>query len=120
MCAIVISLLLWFLSKILTACSSRLLPVSIRGIVGESLIPESIIKYASAYAAYCSRGHIIVGRDGRVTGSAIKDMIVSTVRQMGSRVTDLGICPTPTVALAVEKMRAAGGISITASHNPMV
>ena len=91
----------------------------IRGIVGETLTPETIVKYASAYAQYCNRGHIIVGRDGRITGKNVLDIVVSTLRQMGCAVTDLGICPTPTVALAVEHMKAGGGISITASHNPM-
>ncbi|MCX6120336.1 MAG: phosphoglucosamine mutase [Ignavibacteriales bacterium] len=92
----------------------------IRGVVGETLTPETIVKYASAYSEFCNRGHIIVGRDGRVTGKNILDIVVSTLRQMGCNVTDLGICPTPTVALAVEKLKSTGGISITASHNPMM
>ncbi|MBN1396883.1 MAG: phosphoglucosamine mutase [Bacteroidetes bacterium] len=92
----------------------------IRGVVGETLTPETIVKYASAYARYCNRGHIIIGRDGRVTGKNILDIVVSTLIQMGCDVTDLGICPTPTVALAVEKKKASGGISITASHNPII
>jgi phosphomannomutase len=92
----------------------------IRGVVGEILTPETIVKYASAYALYCNRGHIIVGRDGRITGKNVLDIVSSTLRQMGCDVSDLGICPTPTVALAIEKLKAAGGISITASHNPMI
>ncbi len=92
----------------------------IRGVVGESLTPETIVKYASAYAEYCNRGHIIVGRDGRITGKNVLDIVTSTLLQMGCDVTDLGICPTPTIALAIEKLKAAGGISITASHNPMI
>ncbi len=92
----------------------------IRGVVGDSLTPETIVKYISAYAAYCHRGHIIIGRDGRVTGKNIADIVTSTLLQMGCDVTDIGICPTPSVALAVEKFRAVGGISITASHNPMM
>jgi phosphomannomutase len=92
----------------------------IRGVVGETLTPETIVKYTSAYSEFCNRGHIIVGRDGRITGKNVLDIVVSTLRQMGCNVTDLGICPTPTVALAVEKLKTAGGISITASHNPMM
>jgi phosphomannomutase len=92
----------------------------IRGTIGDSLTPETIIKYASAYAEYCKRGHIVVGRDGRITGKNVEDIVVSTLLQMGCEVTTLGICPTPTVALAVETLKAAGGISITASHNPMI
>jgi phosphomannomutase len=92
----------------------------IRGIVGKTLTPDTVIKYVSAYAHYCKRGHIIVGRDGRVTGKSIEQIVTSTLLQMGCSVTSLGICPTPTVALAVEKLQAAGGVSITASHNPMM
>jgi phosphomannomutase len=92
----------------------------IRGIVGESLTPETIVKYASAYAEYCHRGSVIVGRDGRITGKNILNIVASTLQHMGCDVIDLGICPTPTVALAIEKLKAAGGISITASHNPMI
>jgi phosphomannomutase len=92
----------------------------IRGVVGETLTPETIVKYASAYAEFCNRGHIIIGRDGRITGKNVLDIVVSTLCQMGCNVIDLGICPTPTVALAVEKLKANGGISITASHNPMM
>jgi phosphomannomutase len=92
----------------------------IRGIVGQTLTPETIIKYTSAYAEFSNRGHIIVGRDGRITGKNVLDIVVSSLRQMGCNVTDLGICPTPTVALAVENLKAAGGISLTASHNPIM
>jgi phosphomannomutase len=92
----------------------------IRGIVGSTLTPEVIVKYASAFAEYSKRGKIVLGRDGRVTGKSIGHLVSSTLLQMGCDVTALGICPTPTVALAVEKTKAAGGISITASHNPMI
>jgi len=91
----------------------------IRGIVGETLTPETAVKYAAAYAEYSKRGTIILGRDGRVTGKNIGHIVSSTLLQMGCDVVALGICPTPTVALAVTSKKAAGGISITASHNPM-
>ncbi|MDE3058115.1 MAG: phosphoglucosamine mutase, partial [Bacteroidota bacterium] len=91
----------------------------IRGVVGESLTPEIIVKYAAAYAEYCERGIIVVGRDGRITGKSVADIVTSTLLQAGSNVVDIGVCPTPTVQLAVEQRHAAGGISITASHNPM-
>lgn len=92
----------------------------IRGIVGESLTPETIVKYAAGFAEYCQHGTIIVGRDGRITGKAISDIVISTLLQMGCNVVSLGICPTPTVGLAIERLHAAGGIAITASHNPMI
>lgn len=92
----------------------------IRGIVGESLTPEKIVQYSSAYAEYCRRGTIFIGRDGRITGKTIQDLVTATLLQMGCNVIDLGICPTPTVAFAVEKLHGAGGIAVTASHNPMI
>jgi phosphomannomutase len=91
----------------------------IRGIVGESLTPDVVVKYAAAFAEYCNRGTIVIGRDGRITGASIAHIVSSTLLQMGCNVVAIGTCPTPTVALAVEKMKAAGGIAVTASHNPM-
>jgi len=91
----------------------------VRGIVGKSLTPEVIVKYTSAFGEYCRRGTVILGRDGRLTGKSIGHLVSSTLLQMGCNVEAIGICPTPTVALAVEKLKADGGISITASHNPM-
>ncbi|MCX7985158.1 MAG: phosphoglucosamine mutase [Bacteroidetes bacterium] len=92
----------------------------IRGIIGQSLTPEVIIRYVNAYARYSKKGAIVIGRDGRITGHSIAQIVAGTLRQAGSDVIDLGICPTPTVALAVKHLKSAGGISITASHNPMV
>lgn len=91
----------------------------IRGIVGETLTPETVVKYAAAFAEYCDRGTIILGRDGRITGKSIGHIVSSTLLQMGCNVVSIGVCPTPTIALAVATKKAAGGISITASHNPM-
>jgi phosphomannomutase len=96
----------------------------IRGIVGESLTPDVIVRYTAAFGAYCKRKHpdkpsVIVGRDGRISGSPVQNMVAATLRMMGLDVRLIGICPTPTVQLAVEKSGAAGGIAITASHNPV-
>lgn len=91
----------------------------IRGIVGMSLTPETIVKYTAAFAEYCNRGPVIIGRDGRVTGKGIAHIVSSTLLQMGCDVVAIGVCPTPTVQLAVQLKKAAGGICITASHNPM-
>jgi phosphomannomutase len=96
----------------------------IRGIVGESLTPEAVVRYASAFGVYCARAHpgggpVVLGRDGRITGGMITDLVASTLRARGLDVVALGICPTPTVQLAVEGMHAAGGIAVTASHNPV-
>lgn len=96
----------------------------IRGIVGESLSPETVVRYASAFGGYCkdrtgAAGEVVLGRDGRSSGRTIADLIASALASAGVRVRDLGICPTPTVQLAVEGTKAAGGISVTASHNPI-
>ncbi len=91
----------------------------IRGIVGSSLTPEIVVKYASAFAEYCKGGPIVIGRDGRISGKSIAHIVSSTLSQMGCDVIAIGVCPTPTVALGVEMKKAAGGISITASHNPI-
>ena len=90
----------------------------IRGIVGDGLDPNVIIKYTSAYADFCGNGDIIIGSDGRITGEMVKNIIVGTLLAKGNNVVDLGICPTPTVLYNVNKLGAAGGISISASHNP--
>jgi len=96
----------------------------IRGVIGETLTPEVITRYASAYVAYCRRRTntqpaIVVGGDGRITGKPLTDILCAALRLAGARVINIGICPTPTVQLAVEHERAAGGIAVTASHNPM-
>jgi phosphomannomutase len=96
----------------------------IRGVVGMSLTPEVVVRYGQAYAAYCrslgeSPLQIVLGRDGRITGPPIADLLASTLVCAGVEVRDLGIVPTPTVQLAVEKEQASGGIAVTASHNPM-
>jgi phosphomannomutase len=96
----------------------------IRGVIGETLTPATAVQYAAAFAQYCRRRSggkptIAVGYDGRVTGSMITNIVSSTLAAAGADVRLLGICPTPTVQLAVEKGGAAGGIAVTASHNPM-
>jgi len=96
----------------------------IRGIVGDSLTPEVAVRYASAFGAYVRRAgegrpKVVLGWDGRVTGYGLSRLISSTLLWMGVDVEDIGIAPTPTVQLAVELGGAAGGIAVTASHNPM-
>jgi len=91
----------------------------VRGIVGESLTPDVVIRYASAFAQYAAGGKIVIGYDGRITGSTIADLVAASLLSFGSDVVTLGIAPTPTIQIAVEQLHAAGGISITASHNPV-
>ncbi len=91
----------------------------IRGVVGESLTPQVIVDYASAFASLLPEGDIIIGRDSRPTGPFITSLVVAILNSMGRNVVDVGIVPTPTVLFLVGKMKCAGGIVITASHNPI-
>lgn len=91
----------------------------IRGVVGESLTPEVVVSYSRAFAAWCGGGRVVIGRDGRATGKIIANLVSSTLLAAGCDVIALGVAPTPTIAIAVEQLHASGGISVTASHNPM-
>jgi len=90
----------------------------IRGIFGVSLNPENIITYSNAFAHYLNYGRIVIGRDGRFGGDIIEKLVESVLLMSGCEAINLGMVPTPTIALAVEKLKADGGISFTASHNP--
>lgn len=90
----------------------------IRGVVGETFTPHVIQKYASAFG-YTMGKRIVIGRDTRVTGKMIEHLVFGTLNAIGCDVISVGICPTPTIQLAVENLHADGGIAITASHNPI-
>ena len=91
----------------------------IRGVVGESLTPSVIQKYTLAFAKYLQKGTVVVGRDSRVSGPFVANLVKGCLLASGCKVIDIGIVPTPTVQLAIEHHKAAGGIAITASHNPI-
>ena len=95
----------------------------IRGRVGDGLTPELVAGYAAAFGAWSlARSHsdtIVLGRDSRVSGPMFHRAVVSALQSVGARVLDLGVAPTPTIQLAVEHRHAAGGLAITASHNPI-
>ena len=90
----------------------------IRGIIGDGLDPNVLVKYTSAYADFCGKGKIVIGSDGRITGEMVRNIVVGTLLAKGNDVIDIGVCPTPTVLFNVKKIKAAGGIQISASHNP--
>lgn len=90
----------------------------IRGIIGNGLDPQTIVKYTSAYADFCGRGKIILGSDGRISGEMVRNLVIGTLIAKGNDVIDIGICPTPTVLFNVKNLKAVGGIQISASHNP--
>jgi phosphomannomutase len=90
----------------------------IRGIVGETLTPEIITQYTYAYSELISEGKIVVGRDSRITGEFVNDIVTGVLIAKGFEVIDIGIVPTPTVQFTVKNLNAQGGIAISASHNP--
>ncbi len=91
----------------------------IRGIVGQDLTPSEVLDYSSRFGRFCGKGRVAVGRDSRPTGEALKSAAVAGLLATGCEVVDLGIVPTPSALLSVKALECAGGIVITASHNPM-
>jgi phosphomannomutase len=90
----------------------------IRGIVGDGLEPEVVIKHTNAFAEFVGPGKVVIGRDARITGEMVNQITTGTLLAKGIDVIDIGICPTPTVQFNVKKLNANGGIAISASHNP--
>ncbi|MBR4842663.1 MAG: phosphoglucosamine mutase [Bacteroidaceae bacterium] len=95
----------------------------IGGPVGEGLTPLDIVKFTSAYATWVRRNnseakHIVVGRDARLSGEMVRQLVCGTLMGMGFDVTDIGLATTPTTELAVKWLDADGGLILTASHNP--
>ena len=97
---------------------------TIGGRTGDTLNPLDIVKFTSAYATFMKRstasgsGRIVVGRDARISGEMVKDIVCGTLLGMGYDVVNIGLATTPTTELAVTMLKADGGIIITASHNP--
>ena len=94
----------------------------VRGKVGEALTPEVVATFAAAFGAWASRDGnrtVVVGRDSRVSGPMFTRVVHAALQSVGCNVIELGMVPTPTVQMAVEHHGAAGGLAITASHNPV-
>ena len=91
----------------------------VRGVVGDSLTPGLLARFAEAFGTYIGSGSVVVGRDTRTSGEMVRQAVFSGLLSSGCRVIDLDVCPVPTVQLAVRHRRAHGGIAITASHNPV-
>ena len=90
----------------------------IRGIVGEGLTSGAALKFASALGTYLQGGRVVLSRDSRPSGRMLRHAVLAGLLEAGCEVVDIGIAPTPTVGVAVSHWKAAGGIQITASHNP--
>ncbi len=95
----------------------------VRGRIGEALTPELVATFAAAFGAWAGSGapaaRIVVGRDSRVSGPMLHRAVLSALQSVGCRVIDIGLTTTPTAQLAVEHHHAAGGLMISASHNPI-
>lgn len=97
---------------------------TIGGVPGEGLSPLDIVKFTAAYATFIDRTTtrdtrtIVVGRDARLSGKMVNDMVVGTLTGMGFDVVNIGLASTPTTEIAVVMEKACGGIILTASHNP--
>ena len=97
---------------------------TIGGGVGDNLTPVDIVKFASAYGSWVKQQRkkenhrVVVGRDARISGEMVQELVMQTLVGLGIHVIDLGLSTTPTVEIAVTEEHADGGVIITASHNP--
>src|SRR5210317_271228 len=97
---------------------------TIGDVQGENLTPIDVVKYTSAYGAWVKQVRekdnyrVVIGRDARISGEMIQQLVMNTLVGMGIHVINLGLSTTPTVEMAVPMEHADGGIILTASHNP--
>ena len=97
---------------------------TVNGENGSNLTPIEVVKYTSAYGTWInnknskSNNSIVVARDGRISGSILKEIVKSTLISMGIDVIDIDLSTTPTTQIIVQQKKANGGIILTASHNP--
>ena len=90
----------------------------VRGVIGAGLDPVLVASYGAAFGTYLKKGKVVIGSDTRPSGEMVRRAVTSGLMSVGIDVIDIGIVPTPTVEIAVKANRAAGGICVTASHNP--
>ena len=91
----------------------------VRGVVGETFTPELVAEFAQAFATYLDGGPVLVGRDTRPSGAMLSAAATSGLLAAGAEVFDLGVCPTPSLQLAVPWLGARGGLIVSAGHNPV-
>jgi phosphomannomutase len=91
----------------------------IRGVIGEGLTPEIVCRFCTAFGQWCGKGKVLVGGDSRTSRQMLSLAATAGLLSIGRDVGNLELCPTPTLELAVKERKAAGGVIITASHNPI-
>lgn len=100
--------------------SERILSISgLRGVVGNGLTPDYLTRFAAAVGTIANQGTVVLSRDGRGSGEMVRHAVIGGLLATGCRVIDAGIATTPTCGVLVTHLKAAGGIQITASHNPI-
>lgn len=98
----------------------RILSISgLRAVVGDGLDPEYLTRFAAALGTLFEGGPVVLSRDGRPSGEFVKHAVTSGLLASGCRVLDIGIAATPTCGVMVQELSTAGGLQITASHNPV-
>ena len=90
----------------------------VRGVIGDTLSPQLAGAMAQAFGTYVGPGPVIVGKDARTSGEMIKDAVLAGLLAAGCQPVEVGICPIPSFLILTKELRAAGGIAVTASHNP--
>ena len=95
---------------------------TIGGKPGDTLSPLDVVRFTAAFGTWLTQQSpnrkIIIGRDGRISGAMVEGLVISTLNALGFQVINLGLSTTPTVEMMVVFESAAGGIILTASHNP--
>ena len=91
----------------------------VRGIVGETLSPRLISTFSAAYGQYVGQGPVVISRDTRPSSIMVEQAVIAGLLSVGCQPIICGILPTPSLQIAVKEINAAGGIAITASHNPL-
>ncbi len=97
---------------------------TIGGAPGDTLSPIDTVKFAAAYGSWIKENNsgackIVIGRDARLSGQMVSNLVASTLQALGIDVIDVGLSTTPTVEIMVTQLEAQGGIILTASHNPI-
>lgn len=95
----------------------KLSVAGVRGIVGQTLTPQLLVNFAQAFGTYVESGPVLISRDTRNSGKMVMPTVIAGLMGCGCQVTDLDICPTPALQLAVKDSDVAGGIALTAGHN---